>query len=194
MVACHCSSVADTIDTGWPSPPAVATRSSTGPTSSASAATDAESVSSAGTARAPGPSPARTDSSAATSRPVIATAAPASARWRAIAAPMPRDAPVTSAVAPVTPGRFVVMVGLLRRRQRVLPAIMYATGLPRPPAPNSELEREARPVDAFLRFAPLPPQHVGEREEPLRHPFERVEQGQPDHDRQRGREDHRHRD
>src|SRR5256885_13513076 len=88
-------------------PPPFATRMSTGPSflsvSARIASIPAKLVSSAATAMAVPPSPsmtARTADIASRSRPWTTTLAPCCANERAIAAPIPRELPVTSAILP----------------------------------------------------------------------------------------------
>ncbi|MDT4884654.1 hypothetical protein FQZ97_1208160 [compost metagenome] len=78
-------------------PPALLTRtSSRGPTAAASAATDASEVTSHTTARPP--ISAASASIRSARRAAQTTSKPARARWRAVAAPIPLEAPVTTAM------------------------------------------------------------------------------------------------
>src|SRR5438105_8581570 len=103
-------------------PPPFATRMSTGPSflsvSARIASIPAKLVSSAATAMAVPPSPsmtARTADIASRSRPWTTTLAPCCANERAIAAPIPRELPVTSALLPSSVLKRCSAEGLLSR-------------------------------------------------------------------------------
>jgi nucleotide-binding universal stress UspA family protein len=100
----HCSSAICSVGVGYSCPPANAANTSTGPSSSSTRprmrSTAAKSVRSAATPRASPPLPRiswTTESIAASSRPLTVTFAPFWASRRQVAAPMPREPPVTTA-------------------------------------------------------------------------------------------------
>ena len=103
----QCSPVSRSVGTGMPLPPANAARTSTGPSCASTtpriAAIAASFVQSAATPIARPPSvviDSTVASIAAWSRPTTATSAPFTASARLVAAPMPRDPPVTTATLP----------------------------------------------------------------------------------------------
>ena len=73
-----------------------------------------------GKARPPVPSiPFATEATASASRPCTATAAPSAANSVAIAAPIPRELPVTSAISPFSSPMLIPVLKSLRFRQTI---------------------------------------------------------------------------
>ena len=97
-IVCHFCSSALATGSSPRAPPALLTSSRQGPTAPQNASTDARSVTSRGKARASDPSCDASASRRSTRRAPMTTSNPAATSASAVAAPMPLEAPVTTAV------------------------------------------------------------------------------------------------